>query len=170
MEAVENYRLGETSDLIEMETRDENIQIALSMAKQCQNNLYIVSRKLDPDVFDTVAFVNAVKSLALHHQRTQIRIIVLDIDAIISHRHRLLDLAKKLTSSIELRRAHQSFNQYNEHLMLADVTGYIHRQNGSRYEGTATFNARNHCKMLLDQFSVMWELAVPDANLRKMTL
>ena len=167
---IEQYELGETSELITLETREENTRIALAMAQQSRSSLHIVSRKFDPDIFDTVDFIDAVKALALSSQHTQIKIIVFDINTIIKRRHRLLDLAEKLTSSIELRCAHTSFSRYNEHLMIADVTGYIHRQNGTRYEGSATFKDRNHCKMLLDQFNIMWELSIADVNLRKMRL
>ena len=54
--------------------------------------------------------------------------------------------------------------------MLADTTGYIHRQNGERYEGTLNFKDRRHSTHLLKQFTDMWELATPDPNFRKMML
>ena len=167
---IEGYRLGETDKLLQLETRAENSLAANHMAKQCQRNLIIISRKLDPAVFDTEEFVDAVKYLALRHRRAKIQIIVFETDTIVKRGHRLLELSGKLSSFIELRKAHYSFDDYNECLLVADEIAYIHRENGERYEGTLNFKNRRHSNNLLKQFEEMWELATPDPNLRKMIL
>ena len=170
MHDIEDYRLGETDRLLQFETRTENSLVANHMANQCQRSLNIISRALDPVVFGTEAFADAVKYLALRHRRAKIQIIVFETDIIVKRGHRLLELSGKLSSFIGLRKAHYSFNAYNECLMIADTTGYIHRQNGSRYEGTSNFSDRRQTSSLLKQFENMWELATPDPDLRKMIL
>ena len=170
MHDIENYRLGETDRILELENRAENILVTNHMAKQCHRSLNIISRDLDPIVFDTGEFTDAVKYLALRHRRAQIQIIVFEPDTIVKRGHRLLELSGKLSSFIELRKAHYSFNDYNECLMVADTTGYIHRQNGERYESTSNFKDRRQSTYLLKQFAEMWELATPDPNFRKMML
>jgi hypothetical protein len=170
MHDIENYRLGETNKLLQFETRAENSLAANHMAKQCQRNLIIISRKLDPVIFDTEEFVDAVKYLALRHRRAKIQIIVFETDTIVKRGHRLLELSGKLSSFIELRKAHYSFDDYNDCLMVADAIAYIHKENGERYEGTLNFKDRRHSNYLLKQFEDMWELATPDPNLRKMIL
>ncbi len=167
---IEDYRLGETDKVIQLENRDENILVTNHMAKQCQRSLNIISRNLDPVVFDTVEFADAVKYLALRHRRARIQIIVFEPDTIVKRGYRLLDLSGRLSSFIELRKAHYSFDDYNECLMVADATGYIHRKNGSRYEGTANFKNRRQAYIFLKQFTDMWELATPDPDLRKIIL
>ena len=170
MHDIEDYRLGETDKLLQLEKRADNILVANHMANQCQRSLNIISRKLDPVLFDTIEFYDAVKYLALRHRKAQIQIIVFEPDAIVKRGHRLLELSGKLSSSIELRKAHYSFNDYNECLMVADATGYIHRENCERYEGTLNFKDRRRSNILLKQFTDMWELATPDPNFRKMLL
>ncbi len=167
---IGDYRLGETDKLLQLETRADNSLAANHMAKQCRRTLNIISRKLDPVVFDTAEFADAVKYLALRHRRAKIQIIVFETDTIVKRGHSLLELAGKLSSFIELRKAHYSFDAYNECLMVADATGYIHRNNGARYEGTSNFKDRRQSRILLKQFEDMWELATPDPDLRKMIL
>ena len=167
---IEDYRLGETNELLQLETRAENVQAASHMANQCQRSLFIISRKLDPAVFDTKAFTDATKYLALRHRRAQIRIIVFEPNTIVKRGHRLLELSGRLSSFIELRKAHYSFDNYNECLILADATGYIHRKNGELYESTLNFKDRRTSRHLLNKFTDMWELATLDPDLRKMTL
>ncbi len=167
---IEDYRLGETDELLQFETRAENSLAANHMVKQCQRTLNIISRKLDPVVFDTKEFADAVKYLAIRHRRAKIQIIVFETDIIVKRGHRLLELSGKLSSCIELRKAHYSFDTYNECLMVADATGYIHRKNGERYEGTLNFKDRRQANSSLKQFAEMWELATSDPDLRKMIL
>jgi hypothetical protein len=167
---IEDYRLGETNKLLQLETRADNIQVANHMANQCQRSLFIISRKLDPTVFDTTEFADAVKYLALRHRRARIRIIVFEPDAIVKRGHRLLELSGRLSSFIEFRKAHYTFDSYNECLILADATGYIHRKNGELYEGTLNFKDRRTSRHLLNKFTDMWEMATPDPEFRKMML
>lgn len=170
MHDIEDYILGETNKLLQLETRAENILAANHMANQCQRSLNIISRKLDPLVFDTTEFANAIKYLALCHRRAQIQIIIFEPDTIVKRGHRLLELSGKLSSFIELRKAHYSFSDYNECLIVADTTGYIHRKNGELYESTLNFKDHRISYNLLKQFINMWELATPDPDLRKMIL
>ncbi len=170
MHDIEDYRLGETDKLFQLETRADNIQIANHMANQCRKSLHIISRTLDPFVFDTAEFADAVKYLALSHRTSQIQIIVFEPDVIVKRGHRLLEISAKLSSSIELRKAHHSFNEYNECLIVADAAGYIHRENGGRHECTLNFKDRRHSKNLLKKFTVMWESATLDPNFRRMIL
>jgi len=167
---IEDYRLGETNKLLQLETRADNIQVANHMANQCQRSLFIISRKLDPAVFDTKEFTDATKYLALRHRRAQIRIIVFEPDTIVKRGHRLLELSGRLSSFIEFRKAHYTFDNYNECLILADATGYIHRKNGELYEGTLNFKDRRTSRHLLNKFTDMWEMATPDPEFRKMML
>lgn len=170
MQDIEDYRLGETDKVLQLEKRAENISVANHMANQCQRTLNIISRELDPLVFDTAEFADAVKYLALRHRRAKIQIIVFEPDTIIKRGHRLLDILGKLSSFIEIRKAHYSFNGFNECLMVADATGYIRRENGVRFEGTANFKDLRRSKVLLQQFAEMWELATPDPNFRSMLM
>jgi len=170
MHDIEDYRLGETDKLLELEKRAENILVTNHMAKQCQRSLNIISRELDPLVFDTEEFADAVKYLALRHRHSKIQIIVFEPDTIVKRGHRLLDIASRLSSFVEIRKAHYSFDAYNECMMVADATGYIHRESGERFEATANFKDLRHTKNLLTQFADMWEMATPDANFRNMLM
>ncbi len=170
MHDIEECRLGETDKVLQLEKRTDNILVTNHMAKQCHRTMNIISRTLDPVVFDTAEFVDAVKYLALRHRRAQIQIIVFEPDTIVKRGHRLLDLSGRLSTFIELRKGHYSFDDYNECLLIADSAGYIHRQNGERYEGTSNFKDRRHSTHLLKQFTDMWEMATPDPNFRKMML
>ncbi len=170
MHDIEDYRLGETDRVLQLGKRNENILVINHMAKQCHRSLDIISRELDPLVFDTEEFADAVKYLVLRQRRAQIRIIVFDPVTIVKRGHRLLDISGRLSSFIEIRKAHPLFYEYNECLMVADAMGYIHRMNDERFEGTANFKDRRKSAEFLNHFEEMWEQATPDPNFRKVML
>ena len=63
MHILDDYELGRTEDTIKIDSREENQNAVLKMAQQCQRSIDIISRELDPDLFDTIEFIDAVKSM-----------------------------------------------------------------------------------------------------------
>lgn len=165
---IEKYELDDTNKLVKFDARDINIAVINHMSVQCKQSLHIISRKLDPMIFGTKIFIAACKKLALSNHKAQIRIIVSEPESIIKYKHGLLTLAGRLSSSIVLRKCHPSFVNYNACMLIADDAGYIHRENEAIYTGTANFKDHKLCQKFLKQFAEMWELAIPDANLRKL--
>ena len=165
-----DFKLGVDSHLIQLKSWEENRLVATLMAKQCRRHLDIISRLLDPFIFNSPEFVDAVRQLVLSKRRPKIRIIVFDPQRIISNDHQLVSLAGDLSSFIEIRKASNEYKYYNECLMLADRIAYLNRIDSERYEATANFNDRKKCKYFDDEFIEMWESALPDPNMRRVNL
>lgn len=170
MLVFQDYRLGETNEMVPVNTSDDHRLASYMMANQAKRSLDIISRQLDPFVYDTEEFVEAIKRFILDNRHVRIRILVFEPQIIVRHGHRLLELGLNLTSFIEFRKPDNEFNSFNEGLFIADNTGYIHRKSAERYEGTLNFNDRRVSKILTDQFEDMWEKATPDPNLKRVNL
>lgn len=170
MKSFAKYILAETSDLIHIETREDNHSAAVGLVRQCMRNLDIISRDLEPAIYDTPDFVDAVKQLALRSRFAKIRILIFEPETIVHHRHRLIDLAIHLSSYIELRKGSSDDRDYNEALLVVDETGYLHRNSVERYEGEASFNDKRMSKYFLQGFEQMWETATPDPNFRRLSI
>jgi hypothetical protein len=170
MQDLDKYKISEDQELLELATYDENRLVATCMTRQSIRFLDIISRQLDPSILNTPEFIEAVREMIIKKRRPRIRIIVFEPDTIVRHGHHLLDLAARHSSFIELRKASNEFHGYNEFLLVADETAYLHRNNASRYEATANFNDRRQSKFYLDNFEIMWNLGSPDQNLRPLKL
>ena len=144
--------------------------MAAQMVQQARRSVDIISRLLDPPVFNSPDFIDAVRGMITGNRYPKVRVIVFDPDTIVRNGHRLVDLAGQLSSFIEMRKAGYEFNIYNECLLLVDDIAYIHRINGERYEATANFNDRRQSKYYRKEFDTMWEPARQDPNLRRMSL
>ena len=53
-------------------------------------------------------------------------------------------------------------------MLIADNTGYIHRQFSDRFDGAASFNDKRMAASLNDRFEEMWERGLPDTNFRRL--
>ncbi len=166
-----DYKLGESSDeTLKIETRKENADAALELVKQCKLKLAIISRDLDPFVYDQLDFLEALKNLALKGKFVEIRILVFEPELIVRRGHKLIDLAGKLSSFIEILKPAPEYKKFNEAVLIADGIGYLFRENAERYKGNVNFNSRRESKYMLEVFNDMWDTARPDPNLRRMQI
>jgi len=170
MHDLDNYKLGETNELLKIATREENSQAANHLVLQTGQKLSLISRELDPEIYNTPEFVEAVKQLILKNKFAEIRILVAEPQIIVRRGHRLVDLAGNLSSFIQLRKTPKKFNTFNENILIVDEVGYLHRDNDERYEAKINFNDRRQSKVLLEQFDEIWEESKPDPNLRRVHL
>ncbi len=164
------YILGEDSETFDISTLEELRDASLAMAQQCHRSLEIISRQLDPRVYDNEAFSNALRQLALQSQYARIRILVLEPAALVSRGHRLLELAGRMSSFFEIRVPGVEHQGCNEACLIADAVGAIHMPIADRYEGRLDFNNHQLAGELRRRFEEIWDKAQPDPNLRKMKL
>ena len=152
-----DYILGRSSEKIRVDSSSQLAELSLAMTKQSQRLLDICSRHLDPLVYDNESFRDAVKDLALRSSYSQIRIIVLDPESLVSRGHRLIQLAQQLSSFVQIRRPGPDHRDFNEAMLIADETGFIHRLMSDRYEGAASFNATPEAREFKKTFDAIWD-------------
>lgn len=151
------YILGETEQEIAIDSSQDNETAILQLLNQSQNTLDIFTRDLEPRLLNTPVFSEACRRLATLHDRSKIRILVIDPDYVIKHGHRLLDLSRRLTSSIEIRKAHEDYARKPESFYIADGRGWLHRKLASRYEAMVNFYDPLAAKGMLKEYNQIWE-------------
>ena len=151
------YTLGEHNTDISIETSEDNQAAALHLVSQAGRNLDLFSRDLEPRIYDNPEFTDAVRALAVKTRDMHVRILVIDPDFIIKHGHRLIELARRLTSHMEIRKVHEDYCNNPEAYLVVDNRGLLHRKLGSRYEAVVNFNNPMRATGLHHQFTEMWE-------------
>lgn len=152
-----NYQLGEHSDDIAINTSEDNSEAALSLVNQGERSLDIFSRDLEPRIYDTPEFYDAVRGIAVKTRELHVRILVIEPDFIIKHGHRLIELARRLTSHMEIRKLHEDYCNNPEAFLIVDKRGLLHRKLATRYEAVVNFNNPMTATELHNQFTEMWE-------------
>lgn len=155
---------------IHIESLQQLREVSLQMVQGTFRHLDIVSRSLDPAVYDTPEFVQAVRALALG-KRSRVRILLLRPESLLSRGgHRLVELAMRLSSHLEIRKPGPDDEDYNEGLMIVDSRIGIHRPLADRYEGVANFKSPAWAARLSESFERLWQNAEPDPHFRRLML
>lgn len=166
--SFDNAILGESSGQIHLNSIGECRDAALSLATQARRSIYIFSYDLDPQIYNQVDFLDAVKNLAIRSEHSRVKILLQNNERVQREGHRLIQLWRRLTSKIEIRKPDADHIDHLENFLLADETGYLLRRLYSDYEATATFNARLEAKQLCTFFNEVWEKSEPDSELRNL--
>ena len=165
---IETLVLGESTQVLETESSEDNRRLAVHMVQQAQHRVRIVSRHLDRPIYDHADFVDAVKQMLLNNPRGRVEIIVRDSAPILRRGHRLVALSQRLTSYMEIRSPAKQHEAFNAALLLVDDCGFIDRTFSDRYGGTACLHDPRTCRALNEVFDGMWQAATPDLNLRRL--
>lgn len=162
--------LGTTDEELELARGDEVRAVCLALAQQARRTLDIVSRDLDPALYDNADFAGALRELVVNSRRAQIRVLLLDSAPVIGRGHRLVELAQRLSTYISIRIPSHEHKDLNEAWLTADAAGFLHRRFSDRYEATANFADRRQATALVNRFDEIWQRAQPDGNLRRLHL
>lgn len=162
--------LGESRDRIILQGRDSFQQVSEEMLRQAKHYLDIFTYDLDKPIYDQSGFVDAAKRLAIECRGIGVRILIQDSERAQREGHRLIDLARRLTSKMEIRRPHADYIDHPENFMIVDRIGYIRRRVAERYEGDANFCHPLESKLLTEFYTEVWERSEPDSSLRRLYL
>lgn len=176
MDSEENFRqftelrLGISDLPIELQARAETVHATELMTQQCLESLEIFSRDLDAPLYDREPFLKALGDLCLRSHKARVRILVQDPTPPVKRGHRLIELARRLSSSIELRQPHPDYRRHNEAFLIADGCGLIHRPLADRYEGSANFHDPVNAQRKLDFFTEVWERSEAHPEFRRLQI
>ncbi|MDX2507142.1 MAG: hypothetical protein QNL62_22060 [Gammaproteobacteria bacterium] len=164
------YKLGETDQLVEVEFREELRQLILAISQQAQHSILIFSHQLDYSLYDTEELYEAIKDLAIKSHRTHIHILVHDARPMAQKNHRLLELARRISSHISIKVTAKEHQDIFETFIIFDDRAYIIQNNPDRYDARGNFYAPLTARKLSEQFHDMWQRGMVDSTLRRLSL
>jgi predicted GNAT family N-acyltransferase len=162
--------LGQTSDLYHLHRAEAHLMHAAAMLRQARRDLALFTYDLDPPVYDQPAVVEAFKALALRSRFSRIRILLQENTLVLQRGHRLIELAQRLPSVVEIRRPNEDYIDYPESFMLVDDCGYLHRKATEGHIGIACYHNRHRVNRLQALFDEAWETGTPDRELARLHL
>ncbi len=144
--------------------------ITLAMTRPSKRQLDIISRSLEPAVYDARDFLDAVKNMILT-RRGKVRIVVLDPGTLISRKdHRFVEMVTHLSSYMEIRKPGEHHAEFNEAMFIADRQMVVYQKHSDRYEGMANFNAPRLAASLTENFDTIWQHSVTIPDFRRLML
>ena len=166
---IENSHIGDDVTL-KLDNSKENRIASISIAQQAHRSIDITSRDLDHKIYDNDEFKDAIKNLATSSTKAKIRLLIQDSDAVIKHGHRLVELARRLTSFVEIRVQGKRFKEFNEAWLIVDSKAWIRRPLSDKYAADVDYSAARTLQETHKTFNTMWNDASQDPNLRRLSL
>lgn len=164
-----NYKLGETKAEIYIDTREENKNIAISLAQQAHQCVDIFTQDMDAEIYNNNEFEQALFNLAKKHPNTRIRILVQNSNKSVQNGHCLIRLAQNITSSVFIHTPSRDFIDKKCAFLVADKLGFLYRVSATNndYKANANFMSPRRAGELVDFFNEAWEHSTPDIQIRR---
>ncbi len=92
----------------------------IRLISSAERVLTILAHDLEAPLYRQAAFISAVKHFVLRPRFTRVRVLLLSPERVAYQNHPFIDVARKLTSSIEIRNATAAFCEYPGAYLIAD--------------------------------------------------
>jgi hypothetical protein len=145
-------------------------ELAVALCASAARNVNILSPTLDHRVFDNPELVAALAALARDSRQTQVRILISDSRQIVARGHRLVQLARRLTSSVHIQKLAEHPDWNGETVITRDRDGVLYKPGGSDHEGFYQPNSRWSAQKHLELFEELWRHSAADVELRALSL
>ncbi len=144
--------------------------LAVQLCESAAREICILSPRLDHEAFDNPDLVDAIGVLVRSSRQTRVRILVSDARALVTRGHRLLQLARRLPSLVQIRKLAEHPQWKGETIVICDRDGVLYKpadsDHDSFYEPSSRASTRRH----LELFEELWRHSVQDVELRSLSL
>jgi hypothetical protein len=143
---------------------------AVLLAQSASRYLWVLSPRLDHAAFDNEALADALSALARDSRQTEVRILISDSRDIVGRGHRLLQLARRLPSKVQLQRLAEHPDWNGETIVIRDHDGVLYKPGGSDHEAFYEPNSRASAQRHIDLFRELWRYSAKDPDLRSLSV
>ncbi|AQA18886.1 hypothetical protein BST95_12200 [Halioglobus japonicus] len=145
-------------------------ELAIELAESASRYLHILSPALDHDAFGSNALESAISGLARSSQQTQVRILIKDSRAMVSRGHPLLVLARRMPSSVSIRKLTDHPDWHGQTLVIRDRDGVLFKPGEANKDGFYEPDSRASTERHYELFQELWRFSEDDPNLRTLSL
>lgn len=162
--------LGEDSRSWLFERQAQAVELMNSLVGQARQRVWLFDMTLDHELYGQPDFCDLISQVARRHRQSDVRLLIMDDKPLVQRRHRLVELMRRLPSSIELRLAGETTAVEKEPFVLVDRQGVLYRHQFGGAQGFANFADGGRVKRLEQRFTRMWDNSQPSRELRQLSL
>jgi hypothetical protein len=159
-------RLEVTSTRNILSTLDEYRAAVAEIAKHANRSLSIYTPNLEPLIYDQDSFLEPLKRLVLARGHARLRVLISDPARVTREGNRFMQMARRLTSFIELRNVPPEFRDNPAAFIIADSSAIAYRQQCSSWDGIVETNDKQVVRRYLAYFDEVWAVSIFQPELR----
>ena len=164
------FTLGAHAALERFEHPEQARAHALALLQQAQRSLCIYSHDLEPWLYHRSSVQEACTRFLLASPRNQLRILLRDASRAVKEGHRLLNLSRRLSSNLHLRKLNPDYPSEELAYLLADDNGLLLLPQTGQVAGYALYQDAARVRQRQTQFDQAWDTSITDADLRSFLL
>jgi hypothetical protein len=149
-----------------LSTLDEYRAAVAEIATRAQRSLSIYTSNLEPLIYDQDCFLEPVKRLVLARGHARMRVLISDPARAARDGNRFMQMARRLTSYIELRNVPSEYRSNPASFIIADDKAIAYRQQSARWDGIVDFDDQQVVKRYLAYFDEVWAVSLIQPELR----
>ncbi|HHH88988.1 MAG TPA: hypothetical protein ENK45_00300 [Aliiroseovarius sp.] len=153
--------LGESGTPFQVTDFAANQSIIQELAQQARTRLIIFDQALAGDLFNSTDFIDALRRLLAGNRRSEIRVLVADLDRARRNAPQLFQLSRRSPSHVHIR---QTERPYHHAFVVADGTGYLDHRMGTGHEAEVNFNHPAQAASLTSFFDEIWNRSEASAE------
>lgn len=164
------FILGQNREIQHFSNQQGARAHALALLQQAQRSLCLYSADLEPWLYHHSSMQAACTNFLLANPRNQLRILLRDSSLAVKQGHRLLTLARRLSSNCQIRKLHPDYPSEELNFLLVDDCALLLRPEPSQYAGYACYQDPASVRLRRAQFEQAWNTSISDADLRSFLL
>ncbi|HET7562392.1 MAG TPA: GNAT family N-acetyltransferase [Rhodanobacteraceae bacterium] len=144
-------------DILKASSREELITVTHELLRGARHSMCVLVRELHPQLLNDTACLVELRRLAISGRGASIRILAQDLTRALHEGTRLLELAQRLSSVIELRKpVEQQDLEYPSAFMCVDSQGYLFRPVEFHMAAEGSTWAPGRHALLMCKFEEVW--------------
>jgi hypothetical protein len=169
-QALAGFRLGDSETLLRLQSQEQFHEATVLMLSQARRHLHLVTPDFEPDRFNNQEFAEALSHFARSSSYAEVRILVGNPAIAIRWGHQVVNLARRLSSSIRIRRLHEEDFDPEEAWLVADDIGLLRRDGNRDFLGMLSAKSIPQAQQKNRRFAEWWERSVEVPEFREMLL
>ncbi len=158
-------------NLIQLEGEDVFLKHSKKVISESLRDIYILSDELDRPIFNDPELVDLLSSFVRLERRCTIKILVKNIRPMIERGHALLNLSRRLSSKVIIKKLLLEPKDNAIAYMICDKKSLVYKHSDSEYIGFVNYNAGPESKKLLEEFVYLWEHhSILDPELKQLSI
>ena len=171
-ELLPPFILGETDIRVELSHLVMLQNAAIALLAQSKREILIVTPDLEHARFDNDAFINALSAFSRSSRYTVTRLLIANPSMAVTEGHRLVKLARKLSSLIDIRQLHDDDIDVSQAQawIVADDIGLLRCTNRDPWQGSLLPKGTPYAQQARSRFMEWWERGTEIQDFRELDI
>ncbi len=160
--------VGESTGVITLDGSDDFHAALDNMIRQARSSVRIFTQELDHELYDHAEFIRHASRIGRQVKNCSIDILIKKPDKAARLGHRLVELHRRLPSSIHIRQLPSDYEENTEEFMIVDEIGIVRRFTMGYMQGNCEFKSIPDALKKTRFFDEIWQKAEPCQELRRL--